>query len=516
MPAGWNSPCTTRPAAASRCRAPSVTAAPRPRRAATAVVVNGPWVRAYRARRSPSGSLTGSVNASGTPTGSAVPSASRSRPASSIAAQWSAPPIRTAMARRAWARAFGQAGSAPRSASSAVVSGPSSRSRSATDSASLARRSSVSHWSSRSSSSSTSASSSSRSSAWPSSSASRRESRESAAARRSASGESPSYRNWATYPKSSDRAKGDGSGVVTSTRRTRRASMSPISSVRPGTSKTSWRHSRTASSTIGNEPNSEATWSSWEARWRCCHSGVRLPGLRRGSSRARAAHSRNREANRAEPPTCSVTIRLISPWSKATSAAPSGACSSSNSKAWEAAGSWSSRSMESRSASGSRSTIPSSACMTCASMPYFSARRAPRASAQGACTWAPNGEWTTTRQSPSSSRNRSTTMVRSSGTWPQASRCSARYARTFSAAQASRPAASRRSRASSSGSPPSSRRNAPTARPSSSGRPSWSPFQNGSRPGTPGAGETRTRSRVMSSIRQEVVPRVNTSPTRDS
>ncbi|BBJ40525.1 hypothetical protein SSPO_032430 [Streptomyces antimycoticus] len=48
------------------------------------------------------------------------------------------------------------------------------------------------------------------------------------------------------------------------------------------------------------------------------------------------------------------------------------------------------------------------------------------------------------------------------------------------------------------------------------GRPSWSPFQKGSRPGTPGAGETRTRSRVMSSIRQEVVPRVNTSPTRDS
>ena len=46
MPAGWNSPCTTRPFAASRCRAPSVTATPRPKRAAAVVEVNGPWVRA--------------------------------------------------------------------------------------------------------------------------------------------------------------------------------------------------------------------------------------------------------------------------------------------------------------------------------------------------------------------------------------------------------------------------------------------------------------------------------------
>ena len=53
-------------------------------------------------------------------------------------------------------------------------------------------------------------------------------------------------------------------------------------------------------------------------------------------------------------------------------------------------------------------------------------------------------------------------------------------------------------------------------RPSSAGRPRVSPFQNGSRPGWPGAGETSTRSWVMSSIRQLVVPRVNTSPTRDS
>jgi hypothetical protein len=39
---------------------------------------------------------------------------------------------------------------------------------------------------------------------------------------------------------------------------------------------------------------------------------------------------------------------------------------------------------------------------------------------------APNGEWMASRQSPSSSRKRSTRMVRSSGRVPVASRCSAR------------------------------------------------------------------------------------------
>ena len=60
----------------------------------------------------------------------------------------------------------------------------------------------------------------------------------------------------------------------------------------------------------------------------------------------------------------------------------------------------------------------------------------------------------------------------------------------------------------------SSRVNAPNARPSSSGRPGLSPFQNGILPGSPGAGTTTTRSRVMSSIRHELAPRTNTSPRR--
>jgi hypothetical protein len=64
--------------------------------------------------------------------------------------------------------------------------------------------------------------------------------------------------------------------------------------------------------------------------------------------------------------------------------------------------------------------------------------------------------------------------------------------------------------------PAISRTKAPTARPSSSGRPTCSPFQNGSRAGTPGAGVTITRSCVMSSTRQLDVPSMIASPTRDS
>ena len=76
--------------------------------------------------------------------------------------------------------------------------------------------------------------------------------------------------------------------------------------------------------------------------------------------------------------------------------------------------------------SGSRSTMPSSECIAAASTPYRSRSRAPMTIAHGACTRAPYGECTTTRQSPSSSRNRSTTSVVSDGTSPVAACCSVR------------------------------------------------------------------------------------------
>ena len=79
-----------------------------------------------------------------------------------------------------------------------------------------------------------------------------------------------------------------GDGVSTSTTCTSREPMSRIRSTSPGTSKTSWTHSRTASSTIGKVGYWLATSSSCEARCRCCHSGWRRSGRRRGSSSARA------------------------------------------------------------------------------------------------------------------------------------------------------------------------------------------------------------------------------------
>ena len=60
------------------------------------------------------------------------------------------------------------------------------------------------------------------------------------------------------------------------------------------------------------------------------------------------------------------------------------------------------------------------------------------------------------------------------------------------------------------------RAKAPIAWPSSFGRPRPSPFQNGTAAGTPGAGETITRSRVISSIRQLEAPSRKVWPGRAS
>ena len=200
--------------------------------------------------------------------------------------------------------------------------------------------------------------------------------------------------NAPTYLNNRDLPNGLGVCVSTSTTRTLRAAMSRSSAVSAGTSKTSLRTSRTVSSTIGNAGYRLATSSSCADRCRCCHSGVRRPGLRRGSSSARLAHSRNLDANSALAPTSAV---IRSPTSSGSSSAiPVGGGSSE---------------------SGTRMMIPSSVCSACTSMPpYRSRSRAAMASAHGACTRSPYGLCSTTRQSPSSSLNRSTTRVRSSGT----------------------------------------------------------------------------------------------------
>ena len=77
--------------------------------------------------------------------------------------------------------------------------------------------------------------------------------------------------------------------------------------------------------------------------------------------------------------------------------------------------------------SGRRRTMPSSPHMLSTGMSKRSISRRSMAIAHGACTGVPNGERMHTRQSPISSRNRSTTTVRSSGTTPVACACSSRY-----------------------------------------------------------------------------------------
>ena len=67
-----------------------------------------------------------------------------------------------------------------------------------------------------------------------------------------------------------------------------------------------------------------ATSSSCAERWRCCHRGLRLLGLVRGMRSARAAHSRNREAKRADPPTSAMTICSDRSASKTNRSAPGG------------------------------------------------------------------------------------------------------------------------------------------------------------------------------------------------
>ena len=85
------------------------------------------------------------------------------------------------------------------------------------------------------------------------------------------------------------------------------------------------------------------------------------------------------------------------------------------------------------------------------------------------------------------------------------SRRRARRDRARASAARSRPRGGMRSR---------SRIRRPIASPSSSGRPARSPFQNGILPGSPGAGDTSTRSCVISSMRQDEAPSTNVSPTR--
>ena len=172
--------------------------------------------------------------------------------------------------------------------------------------------------------------------------------------------------------------------------------------------------SRKVSSMTGKDPYFLATCRRLCALSRCCQSGVRSPGRRRGMSSARAAFSRKRAPNSAVPPSSPMIRSSTSSGSRTSCSVGGGA-----------------------SASGKWNAIPSSDQRTCASTPSDPAGGPRAASAHGACTRAPNGVRTQTRQSPISSRKRSTTIVRSEGTAPVACSCSRRKVMRFLAASSS-------------------------------------------------------------------------------
>ena len=124
---------------------------------------------------------------------------------------------------------------------------------------------------------------------------------------------------------------------------------------------------------------------------------------------------------------------------------------------------------------------------------------------------------TQTRQSPSSSRVRSTTIVRSSGTAPRGGRLVGDVLEQVLGGEAIEIVIAHEAiDCAAGGRPRSSRTSRPMASPSSRGRAGPSAFQNGIFPGSPGAGETITRSCVISSMRQLEAPRTKVSPTRHS
>ena len=273
-----------------------------------------------------------------------------------------------------------------------------------------------------------------------------------------------------------------------------RDSTARSTSTSAGRSNASRRHSRYVSRTIGNDGYCCATARRSAARFRCAQSGVRLPTCWRGSSSARAAASRKRAAKRDEPPSSRVTTSSIS--------------SGEGKRRSTGGGS---------SPPGTRNTMPSS--VATASMSPARASRSLRSAAiaQGWCTRLPNGVSRQMRRSPSSSGTRSTTMVRSLGTTPAAFTSSFTYATRSPAERASRWCSFMRSAAPSAGERPAiTRVSFPMRSPNAMVRPARSPCQNGIFPGMPAAGVTRTRSRVICSVRHDEAPRRNTSPSRSS
>ncbi len=404
------------PAATIRPSASSTTPSGRPQRRAGSGVRNGPWVRAQRASRPSSAAVVGARNASGTPAGGGAPTPSRYRATSSIAIQRSSAPTRTRTARRL-ARRSSSHGPRPRSRPPREHRSPPPTGRPAAGGDRAAGP------------------------------AFRRAGRPPApAATAPGSGQGVCIEQFAEFllaqefpqqvpiecespcPPFRERrialvhVRGD---VVEQERgRERRgahrldgmdADLATLDAAqhipeRVEVEDVGQTLPILVSTRIGKLPCRDATASRSADRWRCCQSGVRVPGRRRGRSRARPAFSRKREANSAEPPSVSTTRSSIS------SGLGNSSASISARRATE----------PSPSPSGRRIAMPSSDQMVWASIPSRSRRRCSIASVQGAWIRPPNGLRSTSRQSPSSSRKRWITIRRSVGSAPETSSSSSR------------------------------------------------------------------------------------------
>ena len=255
-------------------------------------------------------------------------------------------------------------------------------------------------------------------------------------------------------------------------------------------------HSRVVSSRIGNVGYFDATASRSAERCRCCHSGVRRSGRRRGSSNARAAASRNRLRTARCPGARAVTscFDLVGIRTQLVD------------------GDVLERLAEAQDDAVVRPQRPGSEPIRSASAPAApspTARARARRTATG-CTRASRRSRRGSARRRSCGRRASRRPTRPARRDTRAGCSAASSSSAYSLAQL------RRSRVRPSLASRTSRTIAPSARPSSIGRPGLSPFQNGIFAGSPGAGVTTTRSCVMSSMRHVDAPSTNVSPGRDS
>ena len=283
--------------------------------------------------------------------------------------------------------------------------------------------------------------------------------------------------------------------VSTSTRSSCRV-FSPIRSrFSAGRSNTSCRHSRYVSRMTGNEPYRRATWSRPCAFRRCCQRGVRWPGRRRGMSSARPAFSRNREPKSAVTLSSPITSSSISVGSTISSSIGGGRVRVREVDRDPVVGPERLHLETERIAQAGRRS-PSPTARARAHRTASGCRHASRRSRRGSVRRRRSGRRARLRSRPA---GRSGT---SSGSAPLARRASARS----SAARSPSPRAVRPTRETPCRSPRRARTACPGPLPSRTESP----------PGTPGAGETSTRSRVISSIRQVEAPSMNVWPARAS